>query len=83
MSRTYVYLRWRGAYREDFVLEVIVMCNKVTTKVTTHVDGTKSVIATPVLLISGDRDTYAEGVKYSPDNYSENNGWAITLMEPL
>ena len=83
MSLTYAYLRWVGAYDEDFVVEVIVMCNKVTTKVTTHVDGTKSVIATPVLLISGDRVSYAGGVTYGPDDYSENDGWAITLMKPL
>ena len=79
MSSTYAHLRWVETYYETFILEVIVVYDKVTT----HIDSTKTVHASPVLLISGNRDTYDEGVTYGPDDYSESSGWAITLMEPL
>lgn len=79
MSGQYAHLRWVAKYDKTFVLEILVMYDSITERV----PGVKSVLATPVLLLSGDRNAYEDGVKFGPDSYSESYGWVITPMQPL
>lgn len=79
MTPTYAYLRWVLVPHSRFITEVVVKCRKVTA----HVDGSKSVYAVPVLLLRGNVAAYYAGVDWGENEYVENSGWAITLMEPL